>query len=197
MSQTESNSSVSLPLLGTAEHVKANLWVVKSVVMAGNSYAISCPNCGVELVAKPKESGTNKLRCENCGTTIGYQACQEETRHEIYIPETQRGCLQWGRYWSRQSVALKPGENVVGRKDKEKPSDIMLDDPTVSRQSIAIKVLLDEGKSGYVFHLTVMHAKNPVMVNELSLQAGQGLYLKFGDTITLGRTQLKFIPYKK
>ncbi len=196
MLQTEENSSNSQALLGTAEHVKANLWVVKRAVAVDNTYVISCPGCGVELKTTPREPGTNKLRCEHCGVAIGYNA-YKSTYREIYIPETKKGCLQWGRCWTRHTMVLKPGKNIVGRKDKDLPSDIMLNDPTISRQSIAIHVIVDNTKSGYTFRLTVIHAKNPVKVNQLSLKPGQGLYLKFGDTITLGKTLLKFVPYEK
>lgn len=191
MNSSENENCNELPLLGTVEHVKANLWVVKKGVAAGQTYAVNCPGCQKTLTTNPEGNGTVKLKCDNCGATIGYNS-YDATRIVPVDGKERKGMLQWGKCFSRHRAELKMGINIVGRADKGQPSDICIDDSTVSRQSVCINVTFDQKKRNHLFQLTVQHAKNEVLVNGMQLQPGQGLFLESGDKIKLGNTIIVF-----
>jgi hypothetical protein len=93
--------------------------------------------------------------------------------------------------WLNKDYHLSTGKNVIGRYDESKNSDIAIkNDPTMSRRSIEIDVMLSEkGKS---FKLTVLNATNPVLHNNNPLLPGESISLNFGDSIILGKTKFRF-----
>lgn len=60
----------------------------------------------------------------------------------------------------------------------------------MSRRSIEIRT--ERTDKGYTFKLTVRKSTNPVLHNSNPLMAGESVSLNFGDTITLGKTKLRF-----
>lgn len=97
------------------------------------------------------------------------------------------------RFFSKNKLhALHEGVITIGRKDSASPSDIMFDDPTVSRQSL--KLLVDKKKSSnvtyYTYNLIVQKATNPVIYNGDVLVEGDVVELKIEDSIIIGQTKL-------
>lgn len=195
----ENEANGYLQPLGNVEHVKANLYVVKEPVITNVTYMVECPACGQQLTTTPEQKGIVKLRCDKCNAIIGFTAKdQEEDTDTSYIDlfkDSSRGMIEWGGRFNRKHKVLSQGKYIIGRFDKDNPSDIQINDGTMSRQSVAVEVEQNPGNDS--FKLTVLRAKNPVKVGNIVLQVGNSLYLNFGDTILLGKTELKFKEYKK
>ncbi len=86
---------------------------------------------------------------------------------------------------------LSEGKTIVGRYDKDLPSDISLKgDNTISRQSIIINIEADN--YGFDYKLRVVNATNIVRVNNQLVRIGEEVFLEFGDVIILGNTKLIF-----
>lgn len=92
--------------------------------------------------------------------------------------------LVWGNLFNRKKYVLHDGENIIGRRDKDQPSDLMFDDAYVSRRSVMIEKR--KAAKGHFYKLTVLRISNPVLVNGEELQTGDNVYLNFGDTIAMG-----------
>lgn len=100
--------------------------------------------------------------------------------------------LVWWSITGRKKYILRVGKNYVGRKDKDKPSDLSLNDEYASAQSICIEV--KRVFRGYVFQLTVERATNPVLIAGKDCPIGKAIELNYGDTIVLGNTTLTLKP---
>ncbi len=92
--------------------------------------------------------------------------------------------LVWGGLFNRKKYILHKGENTIGRRDAERPSDLMFDDEYMSRQSVKIEV--QKAAKGNFYKLTVLRTANPVLVNGEELKEGDNVYINFGDTIAMG-----------
>lgn len=89
-----------------------------------------------------------------------------------------------------QEFLLREGSFTIGRSE-DNPCDINIQgDPGISRCSAQIDVT---NNGGNVFYkLTALNATNPVLHNYAVLPAGRSVMLNYGDTITLGKTKLRF-----
>lgn len=87
---------------------------------------------------------------------------------------------------------LRLGTQYIGRADANNPSDISLNDDTVSRQSVELTVEQHHGHQGitYSYSINVRRQKNPVLHNGTPLQKGEVIVLHIGDVITVGKTKL-------
>lgn len=183
--------------LGQIEHVKANLYVVKSTVITNMTYVAECPSCGQQLTTTPEQKGIMKLRCDNCKAIIGFtvKEQEEDTDTVIISPldlDTSKGMLEWGGRWRKNRKTLSPGRTTIGRLDKDSPSDVQINDDTVSRQSVVIEMEQQQENGAYRYKLTVLKAKNPVKVDGIELKVGNCIDLNYGNTILLGKTEIKF-----
>ena len=181
--------------LGKVEHIKANLYKVDTPVSIGYTYTVVCPSCGKLLEATPEVEGICKVRCDSgsCVAVIGY-AAQGKTSISITNKENlQNGILVWGKWWPQNKYVLHEGSNIIGRKDPQMHSDVEISsDSFVSRQSIDIFVSNNDA-STYRFELKVKRLKNPLYVNDMQLNVGDSIDLKFGDIIKMGKkTILEF-----
>ena len=90
----------------------------------------------------------------------------------------------------KEYFPLHIGDNIIGRKDFGKPSDVAIyGDPTISRQSVKLTVSMIGG--GCTYLLMVMNAANPVLVNGAPVSIGQTVQLSIGASIVLGQTMLR------
>ena len=112
------------------------------------------------------------------------------------MPQPQMPTAGFGRLsmvrlgCDKEYFPLKMGDNIVGRKDIAKPSDIQLEgDPTISRRSVQINVSPANG--GYVYMLTVLSAANPVILNGKTIAEGQTAPMTIGATLVMGQTILR------
>lgn len=167
--------------------------------------AIKCKYCDKQFgIAVPAKSGTFKFVCPSCKREVAvrFATKSEKTKKVSNDGLHYNGCLEVVRYGgmlggiANTRFPLKVGTNVVGRADKESPSDINIkNDPAVSRRSIAIDVIPKE--NGYFFKMKVLSATNPVLHNDKPLAEGEVIYLNYGDGIKLGRTTLRFNKLRK
>lgn len=178
--------------LGKVEHIKANLYKVDTPVSIGYTYTVVCPSCGKLLEATPEAEGICKVRCDSgtCVAVIGYAA---EGKTHISIPnneKSQNGMLVWGKWWPQKKYILHEGSNIIGRKDPQMHSDVEISsDSFVSRQSIDIFVSKNDD-STCRFVLNVKRLKNPLYVNNMQLNVGESIDLKFGDDIKIGKNTI-------
>lgn len=95
-----------------------------------------------------------------------------------------------GIFARNEIINLRPGENVIGQRDRQKPSTIEIDDKFMSRRSVQLFVEAVEG--GYEFKFTLLKSLNPAFVNGKEVQPGFSKPLKFGDTFRIGTTDFIF-----
>lgn len=204
----KTNHNILSPILGVAQLVRGNAYIVHEKAIVGECYTIVCPKCNKQLLLHPDKKGAHIEVCSNCKAQIGYNSkivvSKEEGTDDLHTEINRMllnkdhagksGRLVWG-FLGRHSANLSVGENIVGRKDTKFPSDISIDDAYISRRSISIDV--EEKLGAYSFKLTVLKAANPIMVNSNELHVGNSIYLNYGDTIKLGNTVLTFKKAKK
>ena len=94
--------------------------------------------------------------------------------------------ITWGGFLRKKEYELHIGENWIGRKDAELPSDIAVNDSYMSRRSVCIEVISKQ--SEFFFKMTVRRATNTVRLNGKDLAEGQAIFLNYDDVITLGNT---------
>lgn len=103
--------------------------------------------------------------------------------------------LVWWGLSGRKQYILREGKNYIGRKDEDMPSDLSLKDDFASARSVCVEVAKRD--KGYVFHLTVERASNPVLVCGKNCPVGTSFDLNYNDTVRLGNTTLTLKPAKK
>jgi pSer/pThr/pTyr-binding forkhead associated (FHA) protein len=101
-----------------------------------------------------------------------------------------------------QTFTLKTGRNCIGRKDADKPCDIMIEtqDPYMSRNHCMIEGKMD--RSGNIqLILYDPGSLNGTYLNENQKRLGKDdkVYLEDGDTIQIGKTKvmIKLIKFAK
>lgn len=85
---------------------------------------------------------------------------------------------------------LKMGANIVGRASQSKPADIAIpsDDLFMSRHHVKINVVKVRGNIEH--HLEEIGSKNIAVLNGKNIVRNDILKLKFGDILTLGKTDI-------
>ena len=84
---------------------------------------------------------------------------------------------------------LNAGQNIIGRRAQSGTADIKIsNDIFMSRQHVRIDVV--KKGAGYEHHLVEINSKNIVKLNGKPINRGDILILKFGDTMTLGTTDI-------
>lgn len=161
------------------------------------TYAIECPHCGLKGIKYvPAKAGKQLLECPKChGKMSLVVTSPTEIVGGVQVDappmEFNSGRLVLLHRGLRKNefFPLRNGEQLIGRRSAEAPSDVSLDDPTVSRQSVVLDVSFSE--NGYKFCVTVRKATNPVLLNGKEIRPGFGEYLNFGDILTLGKSRLR------
>lgn len=148
---------------------------------------VACPYCKMinEVFSMPK------MRHEPAagdGADVSRQQVFKPTEVSLRKAISSPLILTYGTLFHKKSFTLDTGCYYLGRADEETPSDISIDDRTVSRRSLRIDVALNA--DGYVYKLTVERAANPVYCNKMELRPGDIIFLNPGDTLTVGRTAL-------
>lgn len=193
-----------IPLLGKAILTNRGFYAVKEKAVAGVKSLFACPECGEMVMVNLCKPNKYNVKCKHCGTYTIVKVIEEEPKTEnagkVKKPTrklhsdqpVERGQLMWGKLFRRKRYELRNGSTVIGRNDREQPSDLMFDDPTMSCRSVRIDV---DGTDGSC-KLSVLHATNPVSVNGISYPEGSSIYLKFNDTLKMGRTVIVYSKMK-
>lgn len=88
-----------------------------------------------------------------------------------------------------QRYPLKMGTNVIGRLAQSGKADIQIThDEYMSRRHLQIDVV--QTPYGIEHHLVEINSKNIIVLNDKPIQRGDILKIKFGDKMTLGKTDI-------
>ena len=138
-------------------------------------------------------------------TEYGPKHTEEPQPEKEYIlnkrPESDAKLVWWGlSLTGRKNYILREGKNYIGRKDEDMPADLSLKDEYASARSICIeveKIYPQRGEEYYEYTLTIVRAKNAVLVRGKEVPVGSTTKLNFNDTIVLGKTTLTLKKVKK
>lgn len=159
--------------------------------VVGNNYEILCPHCqSARMRYTPQEAGVKGFRCPSCKGVVAVQARDKTKVIDMDGTGLVKGRLRLlATFGKGKTFPLPVGKKLlIGRSDKDNPSDISIKDSYVSRRSLSIEVL--QAEEGYSFRLSVLNARNSVTINGERLSVGDSIYLGFGDVIGLGQTKL-------
>lgn len=177
-----------------------------------------CPKCHKPIIICPPIPGQMWVTCRTCSTKtlISVEADKDVSVVEEPIPEPKlppipppanydkkddsfttdipgpsNGVLSWGNIFRRKKYILKEGKNIIGRNDPEIHSNLEIDDPSMSRQSVCIDVQR-KAEGGFSFKLTVQKSGNPVLVDNKQIREGESVVLEKRNAITMGKTVMNF-----
>ena len=174
----------------------------------GGLIRVACPYCKQVMVinfGEPEKPAAEQAQCEASQSQESpqpqespQQAAQQPKKPTRDLDEGNRrkGKLVQRTGFLRRDIEhrLRTGDNIIGRYDVAMPSTIQITgDPTMSRQSVNIQMKYDEQTLCVSYLFRVKNAKNPVTLNGRQLTIDEEVYLKFGDTFTLGSTTFKFV----
>lgn len=167
--------------------------------MENNLVKFNCPHCKQPLAFyRPDKGDMVQMTCPACHKTVRVKIQekpirlnqQEEKKSEPTVRYIAQLVVVDGPQNPRPVYRLRIGSNIVGRMDTDTVQDIAISgDTTISRRSIDIVVKRENGV--YTYLLTVINAKNPVLVGDSVLKVGDSSVLHIGDTITLGMTKIR------
>jgi hypothetical protein len=165
-----------------------------------------CPNCRTRLSFNETPGYQDKLViCPICGYKAkaniyisgqlaqgGHGASDEATQLPLGV-SCSPSSLDLGQIrvadGSNQTCALKLGHNVIGRIAQSGTADIQIThDEYMSRRHVQIDVVSNKGKMEH--RLVEINSKNIVYLNGNPIERGEILFLKFGDQLTLGKTNI-------
>ena len=198
---TPNATAPKIPLVGKPEKTEKGVYLLKTPLRLGEKVAYTCPVCGKNVVMAPKMVGALAASCPECKTRTAFRVVDPSVKpatQEVPSAQTRRVTslhsevkefkveLVWGGLLHHKKAVLKEGINWVGRNEPSNPSDIMIDDPTMSAHSFSIERDSQQGTC----KLFVQHATNPVSVNGVECKENCSVYLKFNDRIQAGKTIL-------
>ena len=162
-----------------------------------------CPNCRTRLSFLAVDNYQNKIvECPICHFRAlpnvyqsgdagkgGQGSSEDATQLPGSIWQTSSDLGQIRVATTGQRCPLKLGKNVIGRIAKTGKADIQIThDAYMSRQHVLIDVV--QGAHGLEHRLVEIGSKNIVLLNGKPIQRNDILLLKFGDCMTLGKTDI-------
>lgn len=141
---------------------------------------VECPKCHFKANASVYQSGTQAR---------GAQGADEMPTQLVIPPKSVADIGQIRVKATNEIQFLKEGQNIIGRRAKTGTADIKIStDMYMSRQHVRIDVV--KKITGYEHRLIEINSKNIVKLNGKPINRGDILILKFGDTMTLGTTDI-------
>ncbi|MBD5270470.1 MAG: FHA domain-containing protein [Bacteroides sp.] len=141
---------------------------------------IECPKCHFKANASVYQSGSQAR---------GVQGFDDMPTQLVMPPATGKDIGQIRVKSTNEIQFLKPGRNIIGRRAQTGTADIKIStDMYMSRQHVLIDVV--KKGTGYEHHLVEINSKNIVKLNGSPIHRGDILILNFGDTMTLGTTDI-------
>lgn len=192
-------------------------YVITAPALTNKVWGWLCPTCNSPMVICPPQAGPMCVTCHSCnGKTYIQVVDPKQDEATTFMPSKPvddetvltgstgkippaptprsnrptRGELLWGNIFNRKKQMLMEGANIIGRNDPECKSDIMFDDPEMSRRSIRINA--KPTAEGHDFILTVLKATNPVLINNQPVKVGKPIKLRSGAGIKMGNTLISF-----
>ena len=181
-----------------------------------------CTSCGVKLRIRNPKPGEHQIKCPKCGNLVAYQwqPTSQPTPKPAPQPAPQPDNdadgktkvlgIGFNKVLVTGQLLLKKGfmkhdevfdlsearDYIIGRNDPMALSDINVDDPTMSRQSVKISASVSNNGS-FLYKLCVLRSTNKVMVNGRPVSQGDSVFLEFGDSFVLGRSTFVFQKSKE
>lgn len=162
-----------------------------------------CPNCKTRL-SFPEVQGYHEkiVNCPICHFKAkanvymsgiigqgGQGSDSEATQLHGSMMQQKNGCGQIRVSATGQRCPLKMGTNIIGRLAQSGKADIQIsNDEYMSRRHLQIDVV--QTAYGKEHHLVEINSKNIIVLNDKPINRGDILKLKFGDKITLGKTDI-------
>lgn len=169
--------------------------------------SVVCPNCRSRLSIKDAPGIQDKM--------LSCPICQYKAKVSLYqlgqagkggqkpvggesgdtiIPHYNTDMGQMRVVQNSQIFELKMGSQVMGRLANSGKADLQIGvdkntDPYMSRRSVQIEVVKNERK-GILHKLVCMKTPNPILLNGNKVNEGDQVWLKFGDKLTLGKTDV-------
>lgn len=170
---------------------------------ANKQYQLECPHCGKGNISfNTDKTGTLNVSCPVCKGPWAITVKQPPVETVIVgkpgsgmteiVSVVSSGptarLVQRHRFGKKEEWPLTKTHMIIGRADALSHSDIEINDPYISRQSV--ELVIGSGPSGNTYRLSLLKSTNPVLVNNKPLSRDLPVYLDFGDTIQLGKTLL-------
>lgn len=163
---------------------------------------IVCPECHQQLSFNEIPGYQNMVvECPKChfkaNVSVYQQGSQargangaDEVPTQLYTPPGSVADVGQIRVKSTNEIQfLRAGQNIIGRRAKTGTADIKIStDMYMSRQHVRIDVV--KKGNGYEHRLVEINSKNIVKLNGRPINRGDVLIIKFGDTMTLGTTDI-------
>lgn len=142
---------------------------------------VICPHCQFKAKANVYQSGAlgkgGQGSDDEATQLPGAMMQQKNDVGQIRVATTGQHC------------PLKMGTNVIGRLAQSGKADIQIThDEYMSRRHLQIDVV--QTAYGIEHHLVEINSKNIIVLNDKPIQRGDILKLKFGDKLTLGKTDI-------
>lgn len=141
---------------------------------------VEYPKCHFKANASVYQSGAQAR---------GAQGADEMATQLVMPPKSTSDVGQIRVKATNEIQWLKPGSNVIGRRAQTGNADIKIsNDMYMSRRHVQIDVV--KKPTGYEHHLVEINSTNIVKLNGKPINRGDILIIKFGDTLTLGETDI-------
>ena len=160
---------------------------------------IKCPRChGILEVTNPKNEPVLMITCPNpqCGARMRLTFDTGET----IIADHEAGDDIIGKImFDGKKFALMEGENIVGRQSKSSQSTIQLPTDDMSMSRSHVRIMVHRLKSGRIKAVLsdMRDGKKmqtlPTYIDDEPLQPEDAYVLENGDTITLGKTKIRYV----
>lgn len=171
--------------------------------------SVVCPNCRSRLSIQEAPGLQDKmLSCPICkykAKVSQYQLGQAGKGGQKPVPESGHTMIinrpvntdmgQMHVVQNGQVFELRLGSQVLGRLAATGKADLQIGlegdkDIYMSRRHVQIDVVKNETTGNIQHKLVEIGSKNPVKLNGNPVQKGDILFLKFGDKLTLGKTEV-------
>lgn len=176
-------------------------------------YKFRCKGCGHQYVLKVHAPGAlvgKSFQCAKCGLSKPYcdfvPGVPSPLKTHIATPSPSDAvtgsnpktvvahlnvCGRLVVESSRKTIPLSEGTHVLGRESSDSSAGIKIAaDPYMSRQHARLSVR-SVATGEKIFRLSALSSINAVFVNDRRLVSGETVELRFGDTILLGKTNIK------
>lgn len=143
---------------------------------------VECPKCHFKANVSVYQGGIQAR---------GAQGANDMATQLVFAPRTTLDIGQIRVVATNEIQWLKVGQNVIGRRAETGTADIKIsNDMYMSRRHVQIDVVKTAG--GYEHRLVEIGSKNIVLLNGNPIKRDDILVLKFGDILTLGKTDIVF-----
>ena len=142
---------------------------------------VECPKCHFKANASVYLSGAQAR---------GAQGADDMPTRLVFAPRSSLDVGQIRVVSTNEIQWLKVGSNVIGRRAETGTADIKIsNDMYMSRRHVQIDVI--KKSIGYEHRLVEIGSTNIIELNHNPIKRGDILILKFGDILTLGKTDIR------